>query len=163
MNEPDQTPSGKSATDRDDLWRNVKAGDSWGRGLVMILFVIAVEMLRIVVYALALIQWVYRLVTRKPLGPAMRFGESLGLYADQIVRYLTYASDTKPFPFAEWPAAGVSADVAGAAEPSAPPPPPASPPPLGPLDTEPEPPRHERRDGPEGAPEGGPEGAPPKS
>ena len=140
MTEPRETPSDKPAPPQDpvlkqdEVWRNVKAGDSWGRGLVMILFIIVVEMLRFVVYALALIQWIYGLFTRGRLEPAVRFGASLGAYADQIVRYLSYASDAKPFPFGEWPKAEPDARGKPSAEPPPPPPAAASAPPLGPLD-----------------------------
>ncbi|MFO1190325.1 MAG: DUF4389 domain-containing protein [Alphaproteobacteria bacterium] len=139
MTESRETPSDTPLPKQDEVWRNVKAGDNWWRGFVMVLFVIIVEMLRIVVYALALVQWAYGLFTRRRLEPAVRFGASLGAYADQIVRYLSYASDTKPFPFSEWPKAE-SAGKDPEAEPArvATPPPAASSPPLGPLDSGPD-------------------------
>lgn len=143
MTEPSQSSSERPSAQQGEVWQNVKSGDSWGRGLVMILFVVIVEMLRIVVYALALVQWLNSLLTRKRLEPVVRFGVSLGAYADQIVRYLSYATNDKPFPFGEWPK--VAAPPGDVPESETPPPsaaglPPLGPP-LGPLDSGPEPPR----------------------
>lgn len=139
MTEPSQSSSDRSSPQQGEVWQNVKSGDSWGRGLVMILFVLIVEMLRVVVYALALIQWLNSLLTRNRLEPVVKFGVSLGAYADQIVRYLSYATDDKPFPFGEWPK--VAAPMGVEPRSNTPPPSAAGSPPLGPLDSGPEPPR----------------------
>jgi len=143
VTESRETPSDTPSLKQDEVWRNVKAGDSWWRGLVMVLFVIIVEMLRFVVYALALVQWIYGLFTGRRLEPAVRFGASLGAYADQIVRYLSYVSDTKPFPFTDWPKVEPVPKESAPKEPAAettggPPPPAAASPPLGPLDSKPD-------------------------
>jgi hypothetical protein len=46
----------------------------------------------------------YVLITGSPNVPLIAFGKSLATYTYQIVLYLTFNSDVRPFPFdADWP------------------------------------------------------------
>ena len=38
-----------------------------------------------------------------PTSGPLRFGANLAEFIRQIGRYLTFASDERPFPFADWP------------------------------------------------------------
>jgi hypothetical protein len=48
-------------------------------------------------------QLLLRLIGGKPHADLTRFGASLGAYTRQVIEYLTFATETTPFPFGEWP------------------------------------------------------------
>jgi hypothetical protein len=51
------------------------------------------------------IQFMMMLLAGKTNERLASFGSSLGCYLQQIVCFLTFATETKPFPFSDWPAA----------------------------------------------------------
>ena len=73
------------------------------RALFMLAFWIASRVAVIVVVVLALFQLIWNLVTLRPNEKIMRFGKSLGVYISQIVDFLTYNTEQKPWPFQDWP------------------------------------------------------------
>ena len=46
------------------------------------------------------------LLAGKPNDRLVSFGRSLGRYLQQIVEFLTFATEEMPFPFNDWPAGG---------------------------------------------------------
>ena len=75
----------------------------WLRLVFMIVLVIAFNIAEIVLIAVVVFQFLAKLFTRKPNEHFTRFGTGLGRYLQQIVSYLTFASEEKPFPFSPWP------------------------------------------------------------
>ncbi|VVS94178.1 DUF4389 domain-containing protein [Desulfoluna spongiiphila] len=73
------------------------------RALFMLAFWIASRVALTIVVVLALFQLICSLVTRSPNDKIMRFGKNLGVYLSQIVDFLTYNTDQKPWPFQDWP------------------------------------------------------------
>ncbi|VFQ44536.1 DUF4389 domain-containing protein [Desulfoluna butyratoxydans] len=73
------------------------------RALFMLAFWIASRVVLAIVVVLALFQLICSLVTRSPNDKIMRFGKNLGVYLSQIVDFLTYNTDQKPWPFQDWP------------------------------------------------------------
>ncbi len=73
------------------------------RGAFMLLFLIAERVVSVLVFVMTLFQFLCALVARKPNANAVRFGEGLSRYLAEIVRYLTYNTEQKPWPFAPWP------------------------------------------------------------
>jgi hypothetical protein len=73
------------------------------RAVFMIAFWIASRVVLIIVIALALFQLICTLITRRPNEKIIRFGGSLGVYLSQIVNFLTYNTEQKPWPFGDWP------------------------------------------------------------
>jgi hypothetical protein len=69
----------------------------------MLLFFVILWFARFVILAAVLFQFVSMLVSGKINERLLELGESLGLYSYQIIRFLTYNTEEKPFPFAEWP------------------------------------------------------------
>jgi hypothetical protein len=88
-----------------EITQNIRARDTWVRGLFMLLFVVLYEVAEWVLFVLALLQFLWTLFTRRPNQRLVEFGEGLGRYAYQIVRFLTFNTEDKPFPFADWPGA----------------------------------------------------------
>ena len=75
----------------------------WLRGLVMLLMGLAYQVMGTVVLIVTIIQFVIRLLSGAPSARLLSFGRSLGRYLQQIVSYLTFASEEIPFPFNDWP------------------------------------------------------------
>lgn len=73
------------------------------RALFMLAFWIASRVALIIVVVLALFQLICSLVTGRPNEKIMRFGKNLGVYLSQIVDFLTYNTEQKPWPFLDWP------------------------------------------------------------
>jgi len=73
------------------------------RALFMLAFWIASRVVLTIVAVLALFQLICSLVTRSPNDKIMRFGKNLGVYLSQIVDFLTYNTEQKPWPFQDWP------------------------------------------------------------
>ena len=80
-----------------------KDKDTWIRGLMMLLFVAIYNVAAILIGAVAALQFAWKLVTGAPNGRLTSFGEDLSRYFYQILRFLTFNTDDKPFPFDEWP------------------------------------------------------------
>ncbi len=68
--------------------------------LFIILFGAAVEGL---LAAVILVQFIHLLLTGKRNRPLLWLGRLLSEYTYGVLRYLTFASEDKPFPFGEWP------------------------------------------------------------
>jgi hypothetical protein len=76
----------------------------WLRGLFMLLLGIAFQLCRTVLCVVTVIQFVIVLLNDAPNPRLASFGSSMGSYLRQIVSFLTFATEEKPFPFSEWPA-----------------------------------------------------------
>lgn len=87
--------------------RNDAPGDGarghWLRGLYMLLFVVIYNVAEAVAMLLALFQFGHTVITGTTNGRLLTFGRHLSRYIYDILRYLTYASDRRPYPFSPWP------------------------------------------------------------
>lgn len=75
----------------------------WMRALFMLLMALAYHVTGTLVLVVAVIQFVMVLLTVTPNARLVIFGRSLGRYFQQIVNFLTFATEQIPFPFSEWP------------------------------------------------------------
>ena len=75
----------------------------WMRGLFMLLLVLACHISWTVACIVSVIQFAIMLLSGKPNDRLAAFGGSLGRYLQQTVCFLTFATETKPFPFSDWP------------------------------------------------------------
>jgi len=87
---------------------NVKSKSTWLRLLFMILFLALWSLSRIVVLAVIIVQFFWVLVSGETNTRLLTFGKSLATYSLQIILYLTYNTETQPFPFADWPSEAVT-------------------------------------------------------
>ena len=76
----------------------------WLRGLFMLLMALTYHVAGTLVLIVAVIQFVMALLTGAPNVRLVSFGRSLGRYLQQIVNFLTFATEELPFPFNDWPA-----------------------------------------------------------
>ena len=75
----------------------------WQRLLFIVLFVVVFEITKGLVYLVLAVQFLLRLLVGSVNGNLRSLGRVLGLYAAEIIDFLTYASDRLPFPFSPWP------------------------------------------------------------
>jgi hypothetical protein len=86
-----------------EVKQNILTASTWGRGLVMVLYAILFSITKLVLAAVVLFQFGSMLLTGRLNEALLGLGHSLSLYTYQIFLYLTYNSDTKPFPLSPWP------------------------------------------------------------
>jgi len=82
--------------------------DVWMRGLFMLLFIIAFSLGVWLLNFLAIIQFLWLLFAREANQLIARFGNSLSAWLAEIGRFLTAATEDKPFPWRPWPNAAPS-------------------------------------------------------
>lgn len=82
---------------------NLANPDVWIRLLYMILFWFLLVLARFAVGLLAVLQCLLVLLTGAPNEHLRAMGGSIGVWTLQTMRFLTFSSDAKPFPFQDWP------------------------------------------------------------
>ena len=87
----------------EELKQRLSRGDIWGRALYMIFFAIAYSAAEFVVTFLVIFQFLAILFTRQANEPLLKLGNNISTYIRQILRFQTFNTETKPFPFSSWP------------------------------------------------------------
>ncbi|MCF6338801.1 MAG: DUF4389 domain-containing protein [Gammaproteobacteria bacterium] len=100
----------------DELRQNMTASETWVRGLFMLLFVFLLLVARVVTGAVVVIQFLFTVFTGQCNDNLREFGASLAMYVYQALLFVTYNSESKPFPFAPWPSRDDAELVVDAAE-----------------------------------------------
>ena len=77
--------------------------DLWMRLIYMILFAIAYSVAKLLMTVAVVFQFLFILITGGANEPLLRFGQNLTRYIADIIRFQTFNTEEKPFPFAEWP------------------------------------------------------------
>ncbi|MCF6325545.1 MAG: DUF4389 domain-containing protein [Gammaproteobacteria bacterium] len=75
----------------------------WKRGLYMLLFAFLLGVIKFVTFSVVALQFFLVLVNGAPNSQLLAFGKSLSSYTYQIMLFLTFNSETQPYPFSEWP------------------------------------------------------------
>lgn len=73
------------------------------RGLYMLLMCIAYQISGTLIFVVSVVQFAIALLTGSPNEQLGAFGAGLGRYLQQVVSFLTFASERLPFPFDSWP------------------------------------------------------------
>lgn len=86
-----------------ELWkRNLSSKSIWVRILLMILFGLLANIVKMLVGIIVLFQLVHVIIMDKPNSKLLQFNQDLATYLSHIVLYLGFNTETKPFPFANW-------------------------------------------------------------
>lgn len=85
------------------LKEKLTSKNKWIRGLYMLLFAIMYNIAEILVTAVAVFQFVISLFTGKTNEYLITFGQRLSTFIYQIMQFLTFNSEEKPYPFSPWP------------------------------------------------------------
>ena len=91
----------------DQLKSNLLSGKHWLRLIFMILFGVILYVAFAVVWAVVALQFLFALITGNDNVKLRHFGDAISQFIFQILQFLTYGSEKKPFPFSEWPASNV--------------------------------------------------------
>jgi Flp pilus assembly protein TadB len=87
------------------LKQHVKSRATWLRLFFMLVVLILYGVSRVVVGAVVLLQFFWLLLTGETNARLQKFGQALATYTYQIILYLTFNTELRPFPFdADWPA-----------------------------------------------------------
>ena len=74
----------------------------WLRILFMLLFAAIMYFILAIVCFIGLFQFIAHLITGKSNQNLREFGEKLSCYVASIIKFISYYSETKPFPFSAW-------------------------------------------------------------
>lgn len=88
---------------KEETARNVKEENTWLRLVFIILFAIAITISAVVLTVAVIIQFLTKLLTGKINEQVAAFGQNLSTYVYHVIRFLTFARDEMPWPFAPWP------------------------------------------------------------
>jgi hypothetical protein len=70
----------------------------------MLLFWLIYNVVELLVMAVAIFQFISMLFTGKTNTALLQFGQGLSTFIYQMMRFFTFTSEQKPFPFSVWPA-----------------------------------------------------------
>ena len=103
MSDPGDDVASSSDEQPKPLEQNLKRRSTWLRLLFMLLFLFLWGVSRVVTAAVVLIQFLWLLLTAETNEQLLKFGQGLATYSYQIVMYLTFNTEERPFPFTDWP------------------------------------------------------------
>ena len=89
--------------DFDNVVDNVKRGSTWMRIVFMVGFCVVLYVVSVVVWFLTAAQALFSIFTGSDNRNLRSLGSSLAEYVNQILRFITYNSELKPFPFGPFP------------------------------------------------------------
>jgi len=90
------------------LKANLTSSSVWLRFIYMILFSLVLYLAMFVVGFCVIIQFFVTLITGSRCQRVASFASSLSQYVFQLVSFLTFGTNEKPFPFSDWPTPEVS-------------------------------------------------------
>lgn len=90
--------------DNEQLKSNLTSSKHWLRLVFMLLFAAVLQLASLVMWVLVAVQFVFSLITGEDNQHLRRFGHSLSTYIYDVLKFLCYSSEEKPFPFSDWPA-----------------------------------------------------------
>jgi len=88
---------------KEEMRENLIDEGIWMRGVFMVLFLIAYNIVEFLILLAALFQFVAVLFTGRVNNTVLRLGNNLSLFALETFQYLTFNSNLRPFPFSPWP------------------------------------------------------------
>lgn len=90
--------------DEKAMQKNLKSRSTWLRLVFMIVFYVLISVAAMVATVVVALGFLWVLFTGDTNPQLKSTGQSLATYLSQIVRYLTFNTDDRPFPFEmEWP------------------------------------------------------------
>jgi hypothetical protein len=100
----------------EELKENVQNSSVWKRLLFMLLFGFLYSVAEVVLIAVIVFQFLTVLLTGNKNDRLLDLGSEISAYIYQALRYLTYNSEQRPYPFSDWPSDQVTAEVEERAE-----------------------------------------------
>ena len=88
---------------RNEIKHNLTQQSTWMRGLYMLMFAIFYNIAEVVLVAIVVVQFVFKLSTGQTNPRLLQLGQSIATYIYQVMQYLTFNSDYQAYPFGPWP------------------------------------------------------------
>lgn len=82
---------------------NIKEQAGWQKVLFVLMFWIVFYVAQMVVAAVAIAQCLFLLFTGDANQQLRRFGDAVSKYIHDILRYVTFNTEERPFPFTDFP------------------------------------------------------------
>ncbi|MGR8942104.1 MAG: DUF4389 domain-containing protein [Gammaproteobacteria bacterium] len=76
--------------------------ETWKRIFFMLIFAAIGGLVRMLLWAVILLQVASTLLTGKANKNILNFGRSLSVYTYHILLFMTFNTETLPFPFSDW-------------------------------------------------------------
>jgi hypothetical protein len=89
----------------DNIIDNLKQSSVWVRIILMVAFAVVLYPVFLVLLVLMIAQMLFVIITGESNANLRSLGVALSAYVFQIVQFMSYVTDTKPFPFSEFPKA----------------------------------------------------------
>ncbi len=86
----------------DEINENLKKISTWKRIFFMLIFAVIIGLVRILLWAVILLQVASTLLTGSCNSNILTFGKNLSVYLYHILLFMTFAGDQLPFPFSNW-------------------------------------------------------------
>jgi hypothetical protein len=93
-----------------EIKENLTQQSTWMRGLYMLMFALFYNVAEIVLFAVVVVQFFFKLFTGQTNPRLLQLGQSIASYIYQIMQFLTFNSDYQSYPFGPWPK-GESAEL----------------------------------------------------
>jgi hypothetical protein len=81
---------------------NLKQLSTWKRIFFMLVFAAIGALVRMILWTVIILQVASTLLTGKANQNVLSFGRSLSVYIYHIMLFLTFNTETLPFPFSDW-------------------------------------------------------------
>ena len=82
---------------------NVFKQGKWLRLLYVLLFLFIYTWAYVVLWLVAILQFLFNLFTNNPNSNLAKLGAGFRVYMVQIINFVTYQEQEKPFPFSDFP------------------------------------------------------------
>ncbi|WP_295628693.1 DUF4389 domain-containing protein [uncultured Nitrosomonas sp.] len=87
----------------DEIKQRLQKKDFWQRGLYVIFFMFIYGLSNSLVICVVFFQFVTLIISGKTNSLLLGFSQGLNAYIHQIISYLSFNTDLRPFPFSAWP------------------------------------------------------------
>ena len=87
----------------EEIETNEREKPGIARALYILLYLIIGRFISMVLFVIAITQYIYSWLTGEPNEKILHFTEDLAEYTKQLVSYVGFNTDEKPWPFGDWP------------------------------------------------------------
>ena len=87
---------------QEEINQNLKKISTWKRIFFILVFAVIVGLVRVLLWAVILLQVASILLTGSANVNILNFGKNLSVYIYHILLFLTFNTDSLPFPFSDW-------------------------------------------------------------
>ncbi|MCP5244452.1 MAG: DUF4389 domain-containing protein [Burkholderiales bacterium] len=83
------------------------------RAIFMLFFIVVYSISKFLVTGIMIFQFVSIMLTEKPNEQILKFSQGLSIYISQIIQFLSFNSEQRPFPFSKWPDSASHSEAEG--------------------------------------------------